>query len=62
MSNDISSWVLRHVPRWAVGVAIVGVAVALTLRSAGAQIANVAHLTGALLGAVAGHFNVLRAE
>lgn len=62
MSNDISSWVLRHVPRWVVGVAIVGVAVALTLRSAGTQIANVAHLIGALLGAVAGHVNLLRAE
>jgi membrane associated rhomboid family serine protease len=60
-SNTISSVVLKRVPWWGVAILVVAVAVALAIWSAALQIANVAHLTGALIGAVAGYFHLLRA-
>lgn len=59
-SNSISSVVLDRLPLWGVGVLIVGVAVGLAIWSASINIANVAHLTGALLGGVAGYLHLLR--
>lgn len=61
-SNSISTWILGHVPRWVVAFVVLTITLALTLRFAGLNIANVGHFTGALIGAVAGHFNLLRAD
>ncbi len=62
VANEVSTWMLDRVPRWVVGVVVLGVSLALTIQSAGVAIGNVAHLAGALLGAVAGHFHLLRAR
>lgn len=58
--NDISTWVLDRAPRWVVAVVVAGVALALTLRYSGLAVANVAHLAGAVIGLVAGQFNLLQ--
>lgn len=59
-SNAASSWLLDRVPRWAAAVVIGTCGLALMLRYYAAGSANVGHLAGALLGLVAGRFNVLR--
>lgn len=59
-SNAASSWLLDRVPRWAVAVVVGLCGLALMLRYYAAGSANVGHLAGALLGLVAGRFNVLR--
>ncbi len=59
-SNAVSSWVLAQVSRTAVVVIVVGVALLVTFRYAGLDVANVAHLAGVLCGLVTGHFNLLK--
>lgn len=59
-SNAASAWLLDRVPRWAVAVGIGACGLVLMLRYYAAGSANVGHLAGALLGLVAGRFNVLR--
>lgn len=61
-SNALSSWVLERFSAVAIGVIAGIVAVGLAVQSAGTGVANIAHVTGALLGLVAGHYNLLRAE
>lgn len=60
-SNAISSWVLERFSAVTIGVIAGIVAVGLAVQSAGTGVANIAHVTGALLGLVAGHYNLLRA-
>jgi len=60
--NEISSWILDQVSGWMVAVVVLGVALALTLRYSGLNVANVAHLAGAVIGLSAGHFDLLRAR
>ncbi|WP_176451098.1 rhomboid family intramembrane serine protease [Halorubrum sp. Ea1] len=62
ISNDISSLLLNRVSRTAAAGLVVAAAVAITLWSAAIQIANVAHLAGALIGGVAGYFHLLRSH
>jgi membrane associated rhomboid family serine protease len=59
-SNAASSWLLDRVPRWMVVTVIGACGLALMLRYYAAGSANVGHLAGALLGLVAGRFNLLR--
>ena len=61
-SNFVSGAVLKRAPWWVVGAFVALTALGLTLWSAGAQVANMGHLTGAVLGAVAGYFHFLRAD
>jgi membrane associated rhomboid family serine protease len=59
-ANIASSFILKRVPWWGVAILVFVIAVGLAIWSAAISIANVAHLTGALIGAAAGYFHILR--
>lgn len=62
-ANPLSATALRNVPSWAVGVVATVIAAGITVYFSGGTVGNVgyvAHFTGALLGAVAGHWSILR--
>jgi len=61
-SNVASTSILKRVPWYAIAVVVVGLALLLTIQSAGARIANAAHFAGAVIGLAAGYFHVLRAK
>lgn len=58
--NPVSSRLLGGASIRAVLAAVLGVALLLTIYSAGVNIANVGHFAGAILGLVAGHLHLLR--
>lgn len=58
--NAVSSAVLQRIPLRNVIPIVMGVALLLTIQSAGLDIANIAHFVGAALGLLTGHANLLR--
>ncbi|OYR72710.1 hypothetical protein DJ78_01985 [Halorubrum ezzemoulense] len=60
VSNDVSSFVFDRVSRTVTIGLVLALAVGLSLTSAGVQVGNVAHLSGALIGGFAGYFHILR--
>ncbi|WP_226043474.1 rhomboid family intramembrane serine protease [Natrinema sp. DC36] len=61
-SNTVSSAVLEGASIRVVLSVAAGVALFLTIQSAGMEIANLAHFTGAAIGLLSGHFNLLRPQ
>lgn len=62
-SNRLSSTVLSGVPRYVVVLIALGVAVVTTIYFSGGgvgRVGYVAHFVGALVGVLAGHWNILR--
>ena len=60
VSNDISDLILSRASWGVVVILILGLSLALTLWSASLAVANVSHFVGALIGAFAGYFHLLR--
>lgn len=60
VSNDISDLILSRASWKVVVILVLGVSLSLTLWSASLAVANVSHFVGALIGAFAGYFHLLR--
>lgn len=59
-SNPASAGLFEKSSTRSVAAVIIAMALVLTLYVAGMNVANVAHLSGGLVGAVAGYFNLLQ--